>query len=154
MNTLGIEAKLAQEYGYKPLPKELSEKYRQFYIDNLPEGLSIDGSDTVLCTKTGTVVCNGYTRIVVGDYGAFIEFDEKQANFDRYIIAPGQEYRVNNPRYSKNVKYIWMTIPDGSSIKIYKQKKKVSYADYKSGMFYISPHECVIQSQGIQQPKL
>lgn len=146
MNTLNIEAKLAQEYGYKPLPKELSEKYRQFYIDNLPEGLSIEGSDTVLCTKTGTVVCNGYTRIVVGDYGAFIEFDEEQANLDEYIIAPGQEYRVNNPRYSKNVKYIWMTIPDGSNIKIYKQKKKVSYADYKSGMFYISPHECVIQN--------
>ena len=146
MNTLDIEAKLAQEYGYKPLPKEVSEKYRQFYIDNLPEGLSIERSDTVLCTKTGTVVCNGYTRIVVGDYGAFIEFDEEQANLDKYIIAPGQEYRVNNPRYSKNVKYIWMTIPDGSNIKIYKQKKKVAYADYKSGMFYISPHECVIQN--------
>ena len=144
MNTLNIEAKLAQEYGYKPLPKELSEKYRQFYIDNLPEGFIINGSDTVLCTKTGAVVCNGYTRIVVGDYGAFIEFDEEQANLDEYIITPGQEYRVNNPRYSKNVKYIWMTIPDGSNIKIYKQKKKVAYADYKSGMFYISPHECMI----------
>ena len=144
MNTLNIEAKLAQEYGYKPLPKELSEKYRQFYIDNPPEGFIINGSDTVLCTKTGAVVCNGYTRIVVGDYGAFIEFDEKQANLDEYIIAPGQEYRVNNPRYSKNVKYIWMTIPDGSNIKIYKQKKKVAYADYKSGMFYIIPHECMI----------
>ena len=94
--------------------------------------------------KNGTVVCSGYTRIVVGDYGAFIEFDEEQANIDKYIIAPGQEYRVDNPRYSKNVKYIWMTIPDGSNIKIYKQKKKVAYADYKSGMFYISPHECMI----------
>lgn len=146
MNTLNIEAKLAQEYGYKPLPKELSEKYRQFYIDNLPERLSIERSDTVLCTKTGTVVCNGYTRIVVGDYGAFIEFDEEQANLDKYIIAPGQEHRVNDPRYSKNVKYIWMTIPDGSNIKIYKQKRKVAYADYRSGMYYISPHECVIQN--------
>ena len=76
MNTLNIEAKLAQKYGYKPLPKDLSEKYRQFYIDNLPDCFIIDGSDTVLCTKTGTVVCNGYTRIVVGDYGAFIEFDK------------------------------------------------------------------------------
>lgn len=48
MNTLDIEARLAQEYGYKPLPKELSEKYRQFYIDNLPWGFIISGSDTVL----------------------------------------------------------------------------------------------------------
>ena len=146
MNTLNIEAKLAQKYGYKPLPKDLSEKYRQFYIDNLPDCFIIDGSDTVLYTKTGTVVCNGYTRIVVGDYGAFIEFDKEQANFDKHIIAPGQEYMVNDPKYSKNVKYIWMTIADGSNIKIYKQKKKVTYADYKIGMFYISPHECIIQN--------
>lgn len=145
MNTLNIEAKLAQKYGYKPLPKDLSEKYRQFYIDNLPDGFIISGSDTVLYTKTGTVVCNGYTRIVVGDYGAFIEFDKEQANFDKYIIAPGQEYRVNDLKYSKNVKYIWMTIADGSNIKIYKQKKKVAYADYRGEMFYISPHECIMQ---------
>lgn len=145
MNTLNIEAKLAQKYGYKPLPKDLSEKYRQFYIDNLPDGFIISGSDTVLYTKTGTVVCNGYTRIVVGDYGAFIEFDKEQANFNKYIIAPGQEYRVNDLKYSKNVKYIWMTIADGSNIKIYKQKKKVAYADYRGGMFYISPHECIMQ---------
>ena len=45
MNTLKIETKLAQTYGYKPLPKELSEKYRQFYIDNLPVGCLIGGSD-------------------------------------------------------------------------------------------------------------
>lgn len=146
MNTLNIEARLAQKYGYKPLPKDLSEKYRQFYIDNLPDCFIIDGADTVLYTKTGTVVCNGYTRIVVGDYGAFIEFDKEQANFDEYIIAPGQEYRVNDPKYSKNVKYICMPIADGSNIKIYKQKKMVAYADYRSGMFYISPHECVIQN--------
>ena len=106
MNTLKIEAKLARKYGYKPLPKELSEKYRQFYIDNLPVGCIMGGSDDTLYTKNGTVVCNGYTRIVVGDYGAFIEFNKEQANFDKYIIAPGQEYRVNDPKYSKNVKYI------------------------------------------------
>ena len=146
MNTLNIEAKLAQKYRYKPLPKDLSEKYRQFYIDNLPDCFILDGSDTALCTKTGTVVCNGYNRIVVGDYGAFVEFDKEQANLDKYIIAPGQEYRVNDPKYSKNVKYIWMTIADESNIKIYKQKKKVAYADYRSGMFYISPHECIIQN--------
>ena len=33
MNTLNIEAKLAQKYGYKPLPKDLSEKHRQFYAE-------------------------------------------------------------------------------------------------------------------------
>lgn len=145
MNTLHIEEKLAQKYKYKPLSKDLSEKYRRFYIDNIPNGFMLNGSSNTLYTKNGTSICNGYTRIVVGDYGAFVEFDEVQANSQRYIIAPGQEYRVNDPRYSKNVKYIWMTITDGSNIKIYKQKREVAYADYKSGFYYISPHECVIK---------
>ncbi len=144
MNTLDIEAKLAQKYGYKPLSKNLSEKYRQFYIDNLPKGFLLEGSSDALYTKNGTLICNGYKRIVVGDYGAFIEFDKEQANAEQYIIAPGQEYRVNDQKYAKNVKYIWMTIADDSNIKIYKQKKKVTYADYKSGFYYVSPHECII----------
>ena len=144
MNTLGIEAKLAQKYGYKPLPKDLSEKYRQFYIDNLPKGFMLDGSSDQLYTKNGTLICNGYTRIVIGDYGAFVEFDKEQANTEQYIIAPGQEYRVNDPKYSKNVKYVWMTIADGSNIKIYKQKKIVTCAYDKIGFYYISPHECIV----------
>lgn len=28
----------------------------------------------------------------------------------------------------KNVKYIWLTVCDGSGIKIYQQKRKVKYA--------------------------
>lgn len=145
MNTLNIEAKLAQKYGYKPLPKGLSEKYRQFYIDNLPKGFKLEGSKKELYSTEGSLICSGYNRIVVGDYGAFVELDKEQANESIYIIAPGQEYRVNDPKYSKNVKYIWMTVNDGSNIKIYKQKKRVVYADYKSGMFYISPHECLLK---------
>lgn len=47
-----------------------------------------------------------------------------------------------------------MTIADGSNIKIYKQKKKVTYADYKSGFYYISPHECMIVEQENQDDKI
>lgn len=87
------------------------------------------------------MVCNGYERIVVGDYGAFIEFNPKQVSQSMFKIQEGQEYRINDPKYSNNVKYEWLTTNDRSKIKIYKQKKTVSYADYRIGMFYISPHE-------------
>lgn len=145
MNTLKIEAKLAEKYGYYPLSEELSQKYRQFYIDNIPAQFDVNGSTDKLYTQNGTLISDGYKRIVVGDYGAFIEFDKTQAIEENYEIAPGQEYRVYDPKYSKNVKYVWLTIDDNSNIKIYKQKRKVSYADYKRGMFYISPHECTTQ---------
>lgn len=117
MNTLKIEAKLAEKYGYAKLEENLSLKYRQFFFDNIPPSLSVDGGGTLL-TCNGSKICNSYRRIVIGDYGAFVEF-EHIPDDTQFVIAPGQEYRINDPKYSKNVKYIWMTIPDESNVKIY-----------------------------------
>ena len=138
INTLQIEAKLAKKYKYKNLPGDLSEKYRQYFTENIPDGLELNGGGRLL-TLNGSEICKQYKRIVVGDYGAFVEFEV--AGDAAFIVAPGQEYRVNDERYSKNVKYIWLTIDDGSNIKIYQQKKGVTYADYKPGMYYVSVHE-------------
>lgn len=140
MNTLKIESRLAEKYKYKPLPEDLSEKYRHFFQENVPEWLTEDGSGVPLYTSKGSLICIGYNRIVVGDYGAFIEFDDNNIPA-QFFIAPGQEYRVNDERYSKNVKYVWLTINDGSNVKIYLQKKGVAYADYRAGKYYVSVHE-------------
>ena len=140
MNTLKIEAALAEKYKYKPLTKELSEKFRNLYNDNIPPFLDISGSINSLYTLNGTQICSGYDRIVIGDYGAFIEFSQEHIA-SKFIIKKGQEYRVNDEKYKNNVKYIWLTIDDKSDIKIYFQKKKVSYADYKPKKYYVSVHE-------------
>lgn len=144
MNTLKIEAKLAEKYKYKPLPGGLSEKYREFFTENIPYFLSAAGGGA-LYTCCGCMICKSYRRIVVGDYGAFVEFGEEDLpssdEAPAFKIAPGQEYRVNDERYAKNVKYVWLTTDDLSGIKIYRQKKGVSYADYKPGMYYVSVHE-------------
>lgn len=140
MNTLKIEAKLAQKYSYKPLPKELSAKYREYFTENIPTFLHIQGSETPLYTLNDSLICDRYNRIVIGDYGAFIEFD-RPADESHVVIQPGQEYRIHDPKYQKNVKYQWYTIKDGSNIKIYKQCRRVSYADYLPGKLYISVHE-------------
>jgi hypothetical protein len=142
INTLSIEAKLAEKYGYTKLPGDLSLKYRNFFAENIPDFLCINGCDDILTTTRGTSVCNGYNRIVVGDYGAFVEFTPAQANMFMICVQGGQEYRIRNLKYSQNVKYEWLTIRDGSEIKIYRQKKRVVYADYKPTMYYISVHEC------------
>lgn len=143
MNTLKIEAALAKKYGYQPLPNDLSQKYRDFFKENIPAFLSIDKSVTELVTPCGTPICNGYDRIVIGDYGAFIEFSE-DAIASEFIIQPGQEYRVNDDKYKNNVKYIWLTVKDQSGIKIYKQRRGVKYADYKLNRYYVSVHEVAI----------
>ena len=140
MNTLKTEAALAKKYGYRPLPQDLSVKYRNYFTENIPKFLNINGSQSQLTTLNGTPICNGYDRIVVGDYGAFIEFS-KESISSNFIIQPGQEYRVYDEKYKNNVKYIWLTVNDGSGIKIYQQKRKVSYADYKARKYYVSVHE-------------
>ena len=141
MNTLEIEKQLAWAYDYKPLPPALSKKYRELFSSNIPAELSITGANQPLFTSKGTKICSGYDRIVVGDYGAFIEFSEEQIASD-FICKRGEEFRLTDKRY--NCKYIWLTLDDGSDIKIYHQLKTVKYADYKVGKYYISPHEVSI----------
>lgn len=140
MDTRIIEYKLSQKYGYKKLPEDLSEKYHDFFLQNIPEWLK-QTNKIALKTINGTQLCTSYDRIVVGDYGAFIEFSKNQACTQNFIIAPGQEYRINDPKYADHCKYEWYTIDDGSNVKIYKQKRRVSYADYIPGKYYINVHE-------------
>lgn len=139
---LQFQEELANKYYYKKLNKKLSKEVREKYLNNLPDGLNIKGNkDNKLYTLTGTLIANGYNRIVIGDYGAFIEFDKEQTIKENIKVKEGQEYRINDSNYNKNVKYYWLTAKDNSNIKIYYQKRTVSYADYKPGMFYISPYE-------------
>lgn len=56
MNTLKIEAKLAEKYKYKKLPDDLSEKYRQYFTENIPDGLSLNGG--ILMTINGSPNCD------------------------------------------------------------------------------------------------
>ena len=134
-NPLRFEAALAKAHKYKKLPKELSDKLRTVYRRNIPIFLNVDGGGA-LYSKKGYLICEHYDRIVVGDYGAFVEFSVAPVEF---VTKKGQEYRYN-PKYS-NIKYYWLTLPKDDSVKIYLQKKEVTYADYKPEKYYVSVHE-------------
>lgn len=141
-NLLSFQEELANKYKYKKLDNELSIEVRELYKNNLPPNLPLEGNkDFPIRSTKGTLISKGYERIVIGDYGAFIEFAEEQAEKNNYKIKKGQEYRIYDPKYSSNVKYNWLTAKDESDIKIYQQKKTVTYADYKAGMYYVSPFE-------------
>lgn len=115
-------------------------------MDALPEGFDVDGDKNCnIYSKGGTLIATGYNRVVIGDYGAFVEFDKTQVIKQNIKVKVGQEYRYNDKQYSENVKYLWLTAKDNSDCKIYFQKKTVNYADYKEGMFYISPYEVKIE---------
>ena len=140
---LRFQANLAAERNYQPVEPDLflgdvRDKYRQA----LPDWCSLTGAPQMpLYTLDDTLLCTGYDRIVIGDYGAFVEISPQQILQEAICIKPGQEFRANDPRFSQNVKYLWLTAKDRSGCKIYCQKKTVDYADYTPGMYYISPYE-------------
>ena len=136
-----VEQDLVKKYKYRPLSPDLSARSRKFFGEQLPQELNVNGDkEYKLITFQGTHFATGYNRIVIGDYGAFIEFSKEQIIKPVIQIKKGEEYRVKDKRYSGNVKFIWLTTKDDSNIKIYYQQKIVTYADYKPGMFYVTPY--------------
>lgn len=132
---------LVAKYKYKPLPSDISQSVRAQYRRDIPSDLCEAGELTkAVISPQGVLLASGYTRIVVGDYGAYLEIPQVLAYKSSFIVAPGQEYRVNDPKYKDRVKYIWLTT-HLNDIKIYRQMKPVTYADYKPDFFYVSPYE-------------
>lgn len=129
-----------KQYHYKPLPKDISAKQRKLYLAELPKIWDVKGN--LNCKIYDTYynhVANGYERIVIGDYGAYVEIPLYKMLLDEVIVKPGEEYRFK-PEYA-SVKYHWYCLNKNHDLKIYYQKNLVDYADYKPGMFYISPYE-------------
>lgn len=149
---IDLQERLAKIYKYRKIPKEDADCYMQQYLECIPSdmfnktipldvGYQISGKRMKLYSKDGTLFANGYTRIVVGHYGAFLEISPEDMIMDEVIVKRGQEYRIRDEKYSKNVKYHWYTLNDYSDCKLYFQQKGVAYADYKPNMWYISPFE-------------
>ena len=140
---LAFQEELAKAYNYKPIQfniflGDVREKFRKA----LPTWCKLDGDPLcALFSETGTQIATGYSRIVIGDYGAYVEISPEQILQDKLRLAPGEEYRVYNERYSAHVKYHWYTTIVSQQIKLYYQQKTVANADYISGMWYVSVYE-------------
>lgn len=134
-------SELVKYFKYKPLANAASREARKYYAERISPLLSIDGSSEPLFDSSGKLICNGYDRVVIGDYGSYIEFDAINANTDRFVIPEGQEWRLNLKRYP-HVKYTWYTLKGSkSNVKLYHQINTVTYADYIIGKYYVSTDE-------------
>ena len=122
--------------GFKSTATTINRKNDKKKIESwyaLPE----KGNNTMIFrTNKGTLFAVGYNRVVYGDRGPYVEFE-------RHHIKPELISVIDN--YSDELPieayYEWLTIADYSNIKIYAQRRRVKYADYKPGKFYVSPHE-------------
>jgi len=105
--------------------------------------------DTVFLTKFDNLLCKGYERIVYGDHGPYIEFNIEQVNFDNWFAKrtgvgyydkfyPRDETNILLYGQRRNVTKL-PNPPRGK--RSFRGNRKEGYADYKVGMFYISPWE-------------
>ena len=138
---LELQRDLAENYKYKAIPQNYREEIHNFYKDNLPPNFRLDGDAAPLFSSSGLKLCEGYSRVVIGDYGAFIEVAPSDILTENIHVQAGQEYRDFNPCYNHTV-FSWLTPKDASGIKISFQKKPVEYGDFKPGFYYISPYDC------------
>ena len=103
--------------------------------------IPLEGRDKLfLYSKSGTLLATGYTRVVIGKRGPYIEFNDAQIQKKEFHIPEGESYRLGNQvEY-----YVEYRSNDDSNVMLYHQKRKVAYADYRIGMYYISPFDLVM----------
>ena len=139
---LEFQAALSERYKYKKLKPELSEKVRTLYEQELPEYFkNLENRGLPLTTADGVQIARKWDRVVVGDYGAFVEISDEDIIKENIHIPAKQLYRVNDQQYSEHVKYLWYEPTTECPAKLYCQLKTVTYADYQAGKWYISPYE-------------
>ncbi len=124
----------------------------------LPEG----GNDSIhVLLPNNNIFAKGYTRIVYGDHGPYIEFTKNQIVSKMYSKYGNNIDYDNLPDINYKYYYFWLYPYGYENIKIYLQIKSVAklpnapkrqdgkrsafnrlegYADYKRGMFYADPY--------------
>ena len=86
--------------------------------------------------KDGTLFASDYIRIVHGGRGDYMELKKEDivVKLKSHFI---QELPKNLPTTESY--YYYYLEPIGRTEKVYWQNRKVKYADYKIGLFYIDP---------------
>jgi hypothetical protein len=93
-------------------------------------------------------VATGYTRIVIGGRSPYIEFLPGHLIWDSLHIPDDEKYRTEH-QWTDRVYYVEWRSNDESKVKVYERKRTVEYADYKVGLFYISPFDLFVEGLAV-----
>lgn len=93
----------------------------------------------------GPLLASGYTRLLIGGRGPYVEFEPSQINRNEIEPEPGQEYRLSE-EWRQKAFYAWHRTKAGHR-KVYEQYRYVGYADYVPGRFYVDPSDLVFEGE-------
>lgn len=98
--------------------------------------------DCKLFTSSRTLLSIGFSRVVIGGRGPYVEFNDRQIILETLEHIDGEHYYYDE----------WRT-KDASHLKLYHQIYTVNYADYAPGMWYATPFELFdIQGKVLIEP--
>jgi len=127
---------------YPALGKRNSTLVRIFYqkcVQSLKIPLHHKQSTRRVFLKDGSLFAKNYDRVVVGDYGPYMEIDPSDL-VGRLTVKKGQEWRLKPNLENRKcfpLKYEYFETQLGNMV--YKQRGTVKYADYQVGKYYICP---------------
>lgn len=119
-----VESKLIREY----FEKEYIKKF----------GVELDCDIDAYLDKD-VKLCSHVERVVIGDHGPYVEFKPENLLVKTECMS-GKEFK-HDEKYSKTVKYFDENPVGYGSVLLYNQQRTVTYADYKPGMYYVSPYD-------------
>lgn len=101
-------------------------------------------------TQTGLQLANGYNRVVIGERGPYVEFQHDHLYMTNLFVPEKEQWRLD-PTNSKIYYHEYRSIDD-AYVKVYYQLKTVAYADYKIGLYYISPFDLYYMQKRCAEP--
>ena len=107
--------------------------------------ISLEGhgdTTTEFLSSAGFLLARGYERIVIGERGPHVEFYPKHMVLDAIAVPQDQRYRLA----SRTAYHVELRSLCGSEVKIYKQRRRVDYADYQPGAYYISAFDLYLST--------
>ena len=90
-------------------------------------------------TQSGLPIATGFSRLVIGDRGPYLEFDKEHLVASNLFMPDGQRWRIQSCAAGRAYYLEYRTVRD--YVKIYYQRRTVTYADYRVHKFYISPDD-------------
>jgi hypothetical protein len=93
----------------------------------------------IFLTKDGLPIAEGFSRLVIGGRGAYLEFDLEHLITSNFYMPKNQQWRIGH-QYAYYLEYR----SKKNFVKLYYQRRTVNYADYKVKKFYISPDDLYI----------
>ena len=88
-------------------------------------------------TLHGTDLARGFTRVVRGTRGTYVEIAQDELLHSSLSIPDSAKWRLDSEREG-DIYYYEYRVRDVGYAKLYLQVKRVAYADYIPGMWYVA----------------